>query len=164
VIVISDASPIISLSAVGQLSLLQQLYGKILIPESVGREITEGGSGQPGADDLRTADWIEIRPVGDSFLVRLLDGELDRGEAEAIALALELRADVLLADERRARRIAARLGLSVVGVLGVLIEAKKAGLIPMVQPIVEDLLTRAGFRIGSELYRLVLRTAGEEGP
>jgi predicted nucleic acid-binding protein len=161
VIVVCDSSPIIGLSAVGKLSLLQQLYGKILVPQSVAREITLGGAGQPGADDLQTSDWIETQAVGDSVLLRALDGELDRGEAEAIALAVELRAELLLVDERRARRVAARLGLGMVGVLGVLVEAKRKGLLTEIRPVLDDLVTQAGFRIKADLYALVLCAAGE---
>jgi len=162
VIVVCDSSPIIGLSAVGKLSFLQRLYGKILIPVSVAREITTGNSGQPGADELQSSDWITIQTVGDSVLLRALDGELDRGEAEAIALAVELRAELLLVDERRARKVAARLGLAFVGILGVLVEAKKKGLLVEVRPVLDDLRVRAGFRIKADLYSLVLRTAGEE--
>jgi predicted nucleic acid-binding protein len=115
----------------------------------------------PGADAFQAFDWITIQTVGDSVLLRALDGELDRGEAEAIALAVDLRADLLLVDERLARKVALRMGLSVVGVLGVLLEAKSKGLLPEVRPVLSDLLTRAGFRIGPEPYALVLRTAGE---
>ena len=161
-IVVSDASPIIGLSAVGKLFLLKQLYEKVLIPESVAREIYEGEPGQPGIEELRGADWITTQSNGNSFLVRALDGELDKGEAEAIALAIELRADLLLVDERRARKVAGRLGLQVVGVLGVLVEAKRRGLLAAVRPVLDDLLEKAGFRISSDLYRLVVQTTGED--
>jgi uncharacterized protein len=77
-------------------------------------------------------------------------------------LAVELRADLLLIDERRARKVALRFDLSVVGVLGVLVEAKRKNLLPTVRPVLDDLLTHAGFRIGSDLYASVLRAAGEE--
>jgi len=162
VIVVCDASPIIALSAVGRLSLLQQLYGKILVPGSVAQEVTNGSSGQPGADEFRASDWITVQTVQDSVLLRSLSGELDRGEAEAIALAVEVRAEILLVDERRARRVAARLGLSIVGVLGMLLEAKKKGCLEAVRPVLDDLLERAGFRFGSDLYARVLGMAGEE--
>ncbi|HEX4496269.1 MAG TPA: DUF3368 domain-containing protein [Thermoanaerobaculia bacterium] len=107
-IVVCDASPIIGLSAVGKLSLLHQLYGNILVSESVAREVAADGSALPGADALQGSDWITVQPVGDSVLLRALDAELDQGEAEAIALAVELQADLLLVDERRARKVALR--------------------------------------------------------
>ena len=90
-------------------------------------------------------------------VVHALQSELDAGEAEAIALAVELQAELLLVDERRARVVATRLGLNVVGVLGVLVEAKHKSLIPHLKPILGDLITRAGFRVSPQLYEQVCR-------
>ena len=89
------------------------------------------------------------------------DYNLDIGEAEAIALALELKADELLIDERLGRREAVRLGLSITVVLGVLLIAKNRGLISKVQPIIDALILQANFRISRQLYEEVLRTANE---
>jgi predicted nucleic acid-binding protein len=159
VIVVCDASPIIALSAVGQFPLLEQLYGTILVPGAVAQEVTQ--TGRAGAGDFESSDWIVIQTVQDSVLLRSLSGELDRGEAEVIALAVEVRAELLLVDERRARRVASRLGLSIMGVLGVLLEAKNKGCLTAVRPVLDGLRTKAGFHIGTDLYALVLSTAGE---
>ena len=86
---------------------------------------------------------------------------MDWGEAEAIVLALECRADLLLVDERQARRTAKTAGLAVTGLLGVVARAKQAGLIERAKPIVDDLIQIARFWIGAELYREVLRELGE---
>ena len=93
--------------------------------------------------------------------MKLLLREVDRGEAEAIGLALQLNADVLLIDERKARQLAQYLELNVVGLLDVLQEAKQRHCITSVKPILDDLITRARFRLSHKLYQRTLHTAGE---
>lgn len=102
-----------------------------------------------------------MQPVRDRALIQALALELDRGEAEAIALAIESGADLLLMDERRGRAVARRLGARVVGVLGVLVEAKQRNLLDAVGPVLNALVAEAGFRIGAELHVRVLQAAGE---
>jgi len=95
------------------------------------------------------------------MLVRVLSQDLDSGEAESIVLALELEAEVLLIDERLARQTAHHLGLHYVGLIGVLLEAKRKGLTPRIEPLLNALRSQAGFRISNELYTRVLRDEGE---
>jgi uncharacterized protein len=161
VIVVSDASPLIALAAIKKLDLLRALYREIVIPSAVFDEVTAVRQTAPGADELRAATWIGVRQAGDRALVEALSMELDAGEAEAIALAVEVEADLLLMDERRGRIVATRLGRPVVGVLGVIVEAKAAGLISAVRPVLEALVGEAGFRISSTLHERVLAAAGE---
>lgn len=87
--------------------------------------------------------------------------DLDKGEAEAIALAVESEAGLLLMDERRGRRAASRLGIPVVGVLGILVKAKETMLLPAVKPVLDDLRSKAGFRVSRQLYERVLQEVGE---
>jgi hypothetical protein len=159
VIVVSNTSPITNLAAIGQLDLLRQLYQRVVISEAVYRELTASGGRYPGAV-AQTLDWIETRAVSNRALVIALQTELDEGEAEAIALAQELTADLVLMDEHLGRAVATRFGLRVIGILGVLIEAKHRGLIQEVKPLV-DALMNLGFRVGQDLYARVLQTAGE---
>lgn len=159
-IVVSGASPLISLSVVGRLEMLRALYGRVLIPEAVAWEV-RADADAPGIAAIQTANWLQVERVENPLLVQALTLELDVGEAEAIALAVERSADLLLVDERRGRAVAARFGIEVVGVLGVLIEAKRRAILVAVRPVLDDLITRSGFYISAPLYRRVLEEAGE---
>jgi uncharacterized protein len=146
VIVVSDASPLIGLATVGHLEVLPRLYAEILIPPAVHRELTILVDA-PGAAEIGSAAWIRLTAVRDRPLVDSLSLHLDEGEAEAIVLALETRADRLLMDERRGRIFAKRLGQRVLGLLGVLIEAKDSGHLPEVRPVVDALSARLAFEL-----------------
>jgi hypothetical protein len=161
VIVVSDTSPINNLAAINQLNLLQQLYGTVIIPEAVYRELTDPDFPVAGATEVQTFDWIETRSVGDRTVVEALSNELDIGEAEAIALALEIKAEQVLIDERRGRLMAQRLNLQYTGILGILVEAKSKGLISQIKPLLDALITQAGFWVAVPLYNSVLRLVGE---
>jgi uncharacterized protein len=108
-------------------------------------------------------NWIQTQPLTNSELANQLQQErgLDAGEANAIALALELQADDLLIDERLGRQEAVRLGLSIIGILGVLLVAKQRSLIPQVQLVMDALIKQAGFRVSPQLYQRVLSLAQE---
>lgn len=98
-IIVSDTSPINNLAAINQLHLLHQLYGTVLIPEAVFRELTDPSFPVAGATEVQTLDWIQTLAVSDRTLVDALSSELDIGEAEAIALAVEIQADQVLIDD-----------------------------------------------------------------
>jgi predicted nucleic acid-binding protein len=160
-IVVSNTSPITNLALVGQIDLLQQLYSGICIPQAVSQEIAVIAPRLAGTTDLLNLNWIQTRQVTNHTLVDSLRLELDDGEAEAIALAVELNADLVLLDERRGRAAASRLGIKCVGLLGALVEAKYISLIPTIKPILDDLIVGAGFWISQGLYEHVLQTVGE---
>ncbi|AFW95393.1 MAG: DUF3368 domain-containing protein [Dolichospermum sp. UKL201] len=160
-IVVSDTSPINNLAAINQLHLLQQLYGTVLIPEAVYQELTDPDFPVAGAKEVQTFTWIQIRAVEDRTMLKALSSELDPGEAEAIVLALEMKAEQVLIDERRGRMIAARLNLHYTGILGVLVEAKSQGFISTVKPLLDDLINKAGFWVAEPLYKSVLRLVNE---
>lgn len=160
-IVVSNTSPLMNLAAIGQLGLLERLFEKVLIPEAVLQELSVVGLEQFGTKEIRKLPWIETRSVTNRTLVDYLLLELDKGEAEAIALATEMRADLLLLDERLARRAASRLGLRFTGLLGLLVEAKHRGFIVAVKPALDALTTKAGFWVSRDLYARALQAAGE---
>ncbi len=128
-IVVSNSSPLIVLAKIEKLHILKDLFGKITIPKAVWNEIVVKGKGKPGAEEVEKAKWIEIKEVGDKLSVEVLKGEIEIGEAEAIVLAKELNADLLIMDERIPRVIAESIGLRVAGSLAILYIAKKRGLI-----------------------------------
>lgn len=157
-IVVSDSSSLIAIAAVGHLDLLGRLYGEVIVPPAVWNEVTTPN--RPGAGAVAQAGWIRVVPPSNPGALGF-PSPVGPGEAEAIALAVELAADVLLIDERRARKAALGLGLPVTGVLGVLLEAKSRGAIPAVKPILDQMELAVAFRIKRALYDAVLRAAGE---
>ncbi len=162
-IVVSDTSPILNLERIGRLELLSCLYKQVLIPPAVSAELTASqGNVFPPMTDVGPISWLTVAAPKDQSRVHELCHRLDAGEAEAIVLALERQADLLLVDERRGRRIAEELGLRIIGLLGVLADAKRAGLIELVKPVLEELIQTARFWIGPDLYREVLADLGEE--
>ena len=160
-IIVSNTSPINNLAGINQLDLIRQLYSSVIIPNAVYQELTSSDFPVAGAIEVQTLDWISRRQVNNRSLVDRLKKELDLGEAEAIALALELNADRLLIDERRGRVVAARLNLEYTGVLGILVEAKSQGIISSVKPLLDALINRAGFWVSESIYNDILQLAGE---
>ena len=143
-IVVSDTSPILNLAAVDQLHLLRDLYAEIVVPPAVLRELFRNGI-------QLDPSWTRVVSARDQHAVAALRDQLDPGEAEAIVVAAEIHAGLLLVDEKRGRRIAIDRGLAVTGLLGVLAEAKARGLIPTCQPVLDDMIRMAGFWIGHDL-------------
>jgi uncharacterized protein len=143
------------------LYLLHQLYGTVLIPEAVYQELTDPNFPVAGATEVQTFDWIQTRAVSDRTLVEALSNELDIGKAEAIVLAVEIKADQVLIDERRGRLVATRLNLRYIGILGILIEAKSQGLIAEVKPLLNALTDEAGFWVAEPLRNSVLQLVNE---
>lgn len=160
-IVVSNTSPVINLAAIGHLDLLEKLFQQIIISPAVYQEITVDGTGQPGSQEVYSLPWIKTKKVNNPTLVKALQGELDKGEAEAIALAIENKADLLLLDERKGREVASRFGIQCIGVLGILILAKENDYIHRIKPVVNELIAKAGFWVSPALYEYVLNTAGE---
>ncbi len=160
-IVVSNTSPISNLAKVGQLNLIQQLYGTILIPRAVHEELLDERAGETVTTAVQSATWLEIQSVQDQELVNELRSRVNVGEAEAIALAVEVEATRLIIDERLGRQAASDLGVKITGVLGILLLAKHQKLIVVVKPIMDDLTAQANFRISSQLYADVLNAADE---
>jgi len=163
VIIVSNASPIINLAHLGKLDLLHDLYGDIHIPTAVYEEVVIRGAGLPGSTEVREADWIITETVSATSVLLGLKSKLEAGEAEAIALSLQMGADLLILDERKGRREADTLGINYTGLLGALSDAKRNGLVPAIKPLLDILRNDIGFRVSKALYDHILNANGE-GP
>jgi predicted nucleic acid-binding protein len=152
VIVVSNSSPLIALSQIGRLDLLGQLQPQILIPPAVAKEV------RPSVP--RLPDWIEVKPLSLPANPAIVSSAIGAGEREVIGLGLELGAQILILDERPARRLAMSLGLGVIGTVGLLLAAKDRGLLVSIKPELDRLLA-VRFFMDEELYNRVLTQAGE---
>jgi len=149
--VVSKAGPLIALQQLGRLDLLRELFTTVLIPPAVARETTPTVAPQP---------WLVERDISPPLHADIEAATLGAGEAEALALALEVSARWVIVDERRARGLAQNLGLPVIGTLGILLAAKRQGLLREVRPLLAD-LDLAGFHMSERLREQVLRETGE---
>ena len=158
-VLVADSSPLIGLARIGQLDLLRALNWKPIMPPAVREEVTLFDLEAPGAAAVRQASWIEIG-TPDPGEVEALGILVDRGEAEAIALAQSLPGSTLLIDDARARRVAERLGIRRIGTVGLLRRAKQAGLIAAIKPALDALMAN-GIYIHRSLIEAVLIDLGE---
>lgn len=147
--IISDTSCFIILANIDELDLLHKTYGKIITTLEVK---TEFGETLPY--------WIEIQSPENKYRQQILELQLDKGEASAIALALETIDCTLILDDYKARRVAEKLGLNITGTLGVIIKAKNNGVIDSIKPYLKKLKT-TNFRLTTELEKEALKLAGE---
>jgi predicted nucleic acid-binding protein len=163
-VVISDSSPLVHLSAIGRFAVLERLYPNLLIPPAVFQEVAVAGKGRAGAQELEAAiktGTVRLQSPKAQILSRNELRALDTGEAEALALALEITAELVLIDELRGRAVARTLGLNAIGTLGVIIEAKRQKLLSSVRAELKLLKTRSQLQLTPELEQLVLQLAHE---
>jgi hypothetical protein len=160
---VSNTSPISNLASIGRLGLLKSQFSELWIPDAVFVELT--AHPDPIAQTtIQTAirdQWIRIGTSRDSGLLRILLLQLHQGEAEAIALATDLHAEIVLIDEQEGRQLASKTGLAVTGVLGVLLRAKRAGEIAAIKPEMALLRHKAHFFVSPALEAKILSAAGE---
>lgn len=152
-IVVSDTSPLTALLTVAQADLLPKLFGEVIIPEAVRTELLRTHPQLPA--------WLRVQMVKDVFQAGLFAQTVDAGEAEAIELARELRADHLLIDERKGRRLATREGIPVIGLVGVVLLAKRSHLIPSARTLLDRLEYEAGMYLAADVRERALQSVGE---
>lgn len=152
-IVVSDTSPLTALLTVNESEILPQLFAEVIVPRAVWEEL------QGGHDALPT--WLQMREVSDKQETTRLSALVDQGEAEAIELAKELHADRLLIDERKGRKLAADEGVPVIWRLGIVLLAKRKGLVPSARQLMAALRSDAGVYLADDLLDKALGSVGE---
>ncbi|RJP24213.1 MAG: DUF3368 domain-containing protein [Candidatus Omnitrophota bacterium] len=148
-VAVCDSACLIALGRIDRAEILACSFDAVFIPPAVQEEIGY------------STDWLMVKPVQNISMARALGTQIDKGESEAIALASELGETFVVLDDKKARRVARQLALQVIGTIGVLLRAKKKGIIADVKPIL-DSLNAADFRIGDSLYQQAMKLAKEE--
>ena len=152
-IVVSDTSPLTALLTTGEAELLARLFQEVVIPAAVQSKLVRSHRLLP--------PWLQVKTVQNSARVREYAQTVDIGEAEAIELAHELSADRLLIDERKGRALARREGIPVIGLLGVVLLAKRQRLIPSARALLQRLESESGMYLGADIREAALKTVGE---
>lgn len=156
-IVISDSSPLIALLSVDRIEILELLFETVLIPPAVRDEVF----GSPSGRTVTMPDFIRVETLLSETAVLFLRMNLHVGESEAIALALDKGIDRIILDDKQARETAGRLGLRVIGTLGVLMLAKEKGHVVEVRPLVIQMMDRISFRIAPAVLNRALARLNE---
>jgi predicted nucleic acid-binding protein len=152
--VVSDSSPIIAFSNLGKLHILKELFGRITIPRGVREELCEG-------QRFQLESWIDVEEIKDRGLYRMFHGGLDHGESEAIVLYFENNMELLLLDDGEARKVAESLDMKITGTGGLLLLAKRKGLISSVAAELETLEKNGAFRLSEAVKDRLLKEAKE---
>jgi len=160
VIVVADTSVLINLCRVGQGGLLRHLFGEVIIPPEGAAEFARLAAASVRFAGIVLPDGIRLQ-AATTLLPAFHTTGLDAGESAALALAVEVHAEVILVDERRGYEVARRLGLRTIGILGILLQAKTSGALPAVRPVMDALQRDAGFWLSESLRKQVLSLAGE---
>ena len=157
-VVVSDTTAITNLLKVKLLLIIKGLYGQILVPQAVYDELATLSAQKKIIDSQK---WIKVVEIQNQVLYEKLRESLDKGESEAIVLALELDSDFLIIDEAKGRKIARSYGIRIIGLLGILVLAKEEGLISQIKPYLKELRDKMGFRVSDKLYEQILSQVGE---
>ena len=147
--IISDTSCLILLDKIGELEILNKLFGTVITTPEVANEF-----GQP------LPSWVEIQQPSDKNYQSIIEASVDKGEASAIALAIELNDCLLIIDDLKGRKFANQIGLTIIGTIGVIVDAKLAGIINSVKPILTKIKS-TNFRITEQLEVIILKRSGE---
>jgi predicted nucleic acid-binding protein len=163
-VVISDTTCLSALARIGKLDILHLLFQEVIIPEKVLDELLALSAFGFDTAIFKSQEWLKVQsPLSTPLLKELMNNSsIDPGEAHAIALAIELKADWLILDDMNARLLATKLHINITGLGGVLVQAKAIGIIPSLKPILDRCIEQANFRLATNVYQKILELAGEE--
>lgn len=157
--VIVNSTPLIILCGIGRLDILRKLYHTICIPHAVYKEVT--AKEDSICIQIRSAgEWIRVLSVKDQSDKKMYKAKLHDGEVEVMILAQEQAADLIILDDNAEKKTARYLGLKVTGTLGVLLKAKREGIIEKISPILSE-MKQSGFYISKEVECMVMEQANE---
>lgn len=159
--VVVNTTPLIALSHVGQLDILKKLYGEIIIPKAVYRELSAKTESICKKAVDRSLEWIRVENIKNQMAKTMYKTQLHDGEVEVMILSKEIAADIVIIDDANAKKHAKYLGLPVTGTLGVLIKAKREGHINELKPILHQ-MAENGIYISKSLIELCLKQVGED--
>ncbi|KXK16242.1 MAG: hypothetical protein UZ14_CFX002000044 [Chloroflexi bacterium OLB14] len=160
-IVVSDTTPLIGLASIGRLEILKKIFEEVYIPQAVYDEtVTHGKVEGKAKQEVEKASWIKVIQVKDQLAVNLLLDEMDLGEVETIVLAVEMKAEWVLMDEKKGRRKLSQLDIPKIGTIGILLKAKQLKYIPSLRAEIEN-LQKIGFSISQTVIDEVLKIARE---
>ena len=160
-IVISDTSCLCYLARLGCAAVLEKLYDQVFIPPTVAAELIAGVVTHPEIDSLLAEPWLQVRTLEHPPVAGDFPQNIDAGEAQAIRLAQEMRADFLLIDDLAGRRMASDMGIPIIGILGMFSEARRQGLIGPLRPLFIKLVDALGFRVAPHIIEAILKEVGE---
>ena len=146
---VTNSTCLIGLERIERLDILPQVFDTVFAPPAVAKEVQA------------SVDWLRVQAVANPYVVTALRTQMDEGEAEAIALALELSDVLLILDDKKARRVAQQMGMKVIGTVGMLLRAKRQGIIAEVKPLFIK-LTEVNFRLSQGIIQEALRLSGED--
>lgn len=154
--VLANMTPLIALANIDRLELLHNLYGTIIVPQTVMDEIIR----EPARQRVQNSSWIRVEAIQDLSQRDYFRARLHAGEVDVMILAREQKADLVIMDDDAAKKTAKFLGLKVTGTLGVLLKAKREGYLEKVEPVINELI-RDGLFISDTIKEYVMTEAGE---
>lgn len=158
--VVVNSTPLIALSGINHLEILHKIYGEVFIPNAVYLEISAKPESKCKKDVDNASSWLKIEKIKDEMAKKLYKTQLHEGEVEVMILAQEMSANLAIIDDANAKKHAKYLGITVTGTLGVLIKAKKIGIIPALKPLIENMINN-GIYISNDLVKKCLTAVNE---